>query len=83
MEVKILKEEKGELDLEVGSLTIAEILRVYLNKNGAKIATWRREHPSKNPVLHIEADNAKKTLKDAISQIEKEVDSAVKSFEKL
>lgn len=83
MDVKILKEEKGELDLEIGSLTLVEVLRVYLNKSGAKVAAWRREHPTKNPVLHIEADNAKKVLKDAINQIEKELNSAVESFKKL
>ncbi|MFA4960063.1 MAG: hypothetical protein WC548_00165 [Candidatus Pacearchaeota archaeon] len=83
MEIKILKDEKTELDIELGSLTIAEVLRAYLNKNDAKIATWRRDHPSKNPILHIESDNAKKTLKDAIAQLEKEIDSAIDSFKKL
>ena len=38
MEIKILKDEKNELDIELSSLTIAEILRVYLNKEGAKLA---------------------------------------------
>ncbi|MDP2947854.1 MAG: hypothetical protein Q8N88_07090 [Nanoarchaeota archaeon] len=83
MEVKILKDEKGELDIELNSLTVAEVLRVYLNKKKVSVATWKREHPSKNPVLHIEADNAKKVLKDAISQIEKELNSAINGFKKL
>jgi DNA-directed RNA polymerase subunit L len=83
MEIKILKDEKTELDIEINSLTIVELLRVYLNKKGAKVAVWRREHPTKNPVLHIESDNAKKTLKEALAQLEKEIDSAVDGFKKL
>ena len=83
MEIKILKDEKNEIDIELSSLTIAEILRVYLNKEGAKVAAWKREHPTKNPILHIEADNAKTLVKKAIKAIEKEVDTAVDEFKKL
>lgn len=83
MEVKILRDEKSNIDIEVGSVTIAEVLRVYANKAGAKIAVWKRDHPTKNPILHIEADNAKKILKDAIKNLEKEIDSAVSDFKKL
>ncbi len=83
MEIKILKDEKNELDIELSNLTIAEVLRVYLNKEGAKLAAWKREHPTKNPVLHIEADNPKKILKAAIATLEKEIDSTVNEFKKL
>jgi DNA-directed RNA polymerase subunit L len=83
MEVKILKDEKTEMDVEVSSLTIAEVLRVYLNKEGAKLAAWRRGHPTENPVLHIEGDNPKKLLKKAIATLEKEIDSVVADFKKL
>lgn len=83
MEIKILKDEKNELDVEVSSLTIVEVLRVYANKSGAKLAAWKREHPSKNPILHIEGDNPKKILKSAISELEKEIDSVVDEFKKL
>mgnify|MGYP001417889494 FL=1 len=83
MEVRILKEDKTSMDIEIGSLTIAEVLRTYLNKEGAKLAAWRREHPTKNPVLHIESDNPKKLLKKAISEIEKETDKVVEEFKKL
>ncbi len=82
MEIKILKDEKNELDIELSSLTIAEVLRAYLNKEGAKLAVWKREHPTKNPVLHIEADNPKKLLKKAIATIEKEVDTIADEFKK-
>ena len=83
MEIKILKDEKNVLDVELDSLTIAEVLRVYLNKEGAKLAAWKREHPTKNPVLHIEADNPKKSLKAAIAALEKEIDATVDEFKKL
>ncbi|MCK5320977.1 hypothetical protein KAJ38_00180 [Candidatus Pacearchaeota archaeon] len=83
MEIKILKDEKNELDIEVGSLTIAEVLRVYLNKQGAKLAAWKRDHPTESPILHIEGDNPKKLLKGAIAALEKEIDNAVDEFKKL
>ena len=83
MEIKILKDEKNILDVELSSLTIAEILRVYLNKEGAKLAAWKRDHPTKNPVLHIEGDNPKKLLKKAIATLEKEIDKTVDEFKKL
>ena len=83
MEVKILSQDKTGMDIEMDSLTIAELLRVYLNKEGAKLAAWKRDHPTKNPVLHIEADNPKKILKSAITKLEKEINKAVEDFKKL
>ena len=83
MQAKIINQEKNKLDIELGSLTIAEILRVYLNKEGAKLAAWKRDHPTKNPILHIEADNPKKLLKKAIQNLEKEIDKTVDEFKKL
>ena len=83
MEIKILKDEKNELDIELSSLTIAEVLRVYLNKEGAKLAVWKRDHPTKAPVLHIEGENPKKVLKAAIAKLEKEIDATVDEFKKL
>ena len=83
MDIKILKDTKNELDIELDSLTIAEVLRVYLNKQGAKLAAWKRDHPTKNPVLHIEADNPKSLLKKAIKELEKEIDKIVDEFKKL
>lgn len=82
MEIKILKNEKNELDVELSSLTIAEVLRVYLNKEDAKLAVWKRDHPTKNPVLHIESDHPKKLLKKAIATIEKEIDTITDEFKK-
>lgn len=83
MEIKILKDEKGVLDIEIPSLTIAEVLRVYLNSEGAKLAAWKKDHQTSSPVLHIEADNPKKLLKAAIASLEKEIDKTVADFKKL
>jgi len=83
MEIKILSEEKGSMDIEISSLTIAEVLRVYLNKEGAKLAAWKKAHQTSNPVLHIEAENPKKLLKAAIASLEKEIDKTVEEFKKL
>ncbi len=82
-EMKIIKQEKNELDVEIDNLTLVELLRTYLNKEGAKIAAWKRPHPFKNPVLHIEGDNPKKLLQKAIQSAEKDIDKAVDEFKKL
>jgi DNA-directed RNA polymerase subunit L len=83
MEIKIVNEEKGILDVEISNLTMAEVLRVYANKQGAKLAAWRKEHQTSNPILHIESDNPKKLLKDAIKALEKEIDQTVDELKKL
>lgn len=80
MEIKVLKDEKNELEISINSLTIAEILREYLNKQeSVSFAAWRREHPSKPVILRVETKGktAKKALEDAINQIEKEADKLV------
>ncbi len=83
MEIKILKDEKDCLDIELNNLTVAEVLRVYLVKEDVKLAAWKRENPHANPVLHIESSNPKKALKSAIVALEKEVDTVVEDFKKL
>jgi len=85
MEIKILKSDKQELKVEVGNLTVVELLRNYLNKDGnVRFAAWRREHPSKNPILHIETQGktAKKALQDAISNAEKDTSKLLGEFKK-
>lgn len=83
MEVKIIAEDKNSIDIQIDNLTIAEVLRAYLNKEGAKIAVWRRDHPSKPAVLHVESDNPKKLVKSTISKLEKELDSIISEVKKL
>lgn len=84
MEVKILNDDKDSLQVEVDSLTLAEIFRVYLNKDAnVSFAAWKREHPTKSPILKIEGKNPKKSLKDAVSAITKDLDKVEKDFAKM
>lgn len=81
MQINIINEEKGKMDIEIDNLTIVELMRNYLNKeSGVKLAAWRREHPSKNPILHIEADNPKAVAKKAIVAVQKDLDKYSKEF---
>jgi len=85
MEIKILRDEKNELKLGLDNLTIAEILRSYLNQDeSVSFAAWRREHPSKGPILDIktEGKTAKKALQDAVSKIEKDTEKILAEFKK-
>ncbi|MEM3113282.1 MAG: RpoL/Rpb11 RNA polymerase subunit family protein [Candidatus Pacearchaeota archaeon] len=80
MEIKVIKEEKNELEIEMDNVTIAEILRVYLHKDSSvEFAAWRRDHPSKPVILRIETKNksSNKALEDAISSIMKDTDRFV------
>ncbi|HTZ42212.1 MAG TPA: RpoL/Rpb11 RNA polymerase subunit family protein [Candidatus Omnitrophota bacterium] len=86
MEVKILNSSKDELEVELDSITIAEILRIYLNMDSSvTFAAWKREHPTKNPVMLIKTKGktAKKAIEDAVSVIEKELDKFEEDFKKM
>lgn len=85
MQVKYLKEEKNEVEIEMDNLTVAEILRAYLVKDeNVEFAAWRREHPTKNPVLKVrtKGKTAKKAIQDAVARIEKELDKLLEDFKK-
>ena len=85
MDIKIIKQDKTTIDIEIENLTIVELLRAYLNKeSGIKLAAWKRDHPSKNPVLHLEltSGNPKAVVKKAISAIQKDLDKLVDEFKK-
>lgn len=86
MNIKILNESKDSLEFEIGSLTLAEILRVYLNKDDSvSFAAWKQDHPTKNPILKVvgKGKAAKKAVSDAVSAIIKDLDRIEKDFEKL
>ena len=85
MEVKYIVDEKNEAEIELDNLTIAEVLRAYLAKDDdVSFVAWRREHPSKNPVLKIKTKGktVKKAISDAIALIEKEADNLVDGLKK-
>ena len=85
MEVKYITDEKNEAEIDIDNLTMAEVLRAYLAKDDdVSFVAWRREHPSKNPVLKIKTKGktVKKAISDAISKIEKEADNLVDGLKK-
>jgi DNA-directed RNA polymerase subunit L len=78
MEIKILKKEKNEVEFEISSLTMAEILRVYLNKDSnVDFVAWRREQVTESPLVKV------KSSKDAIKAVHDAVNAAVTDLEKL
>ena len=84
--MNILKDSKEELELEIESLTIAELLRVYLNKDSSvTFAAWRRDHPTKKPLLAVrtKGKTPKKAINDALALITKELDGVESDFKKL
>jgi len=83
MEIDILKSSKDEIELQVGNLTIAELLRVYLNKDSSvSFAAWKREHPSEKAILNAKTKGktAKKAISDAVVAITKDLDKIEKDF---
>lgn len=86
MEINVLESSKEEIKVELESLTIAEILRVYLNKDSSvEIAVWNREHPSKSPILYVKTKGktAKKAIDDAVKIITKDLDNVSNDFKKI
>lgn len=75
MLVKVLKNEKDHLEVEIANVTVAELVRSELwNDTSITAAAWKREHPSKNPVLIVNTDGkkaAKKALTEALERITK------------
>jgi DNA-directed RNA polymerase subunit L len=85
MEAKVIKDEKNELEVELDSQTIAELMRFYLNQDSCvKLSVWRREHYSKPVVLKVktEGKTAKKALQDAIAKADKDLNKYAEEFKK-
>ena len=86
MEIKILKDEKNLLEVQIDNQTVAELVRVYLNKDDSvKLGVWKREHYSKPVILRIETEgkSAKKALQDAISKAQKDLKRCADEFKKV
>lgn len=80
MNVEVISQENDLLEIRVDNLTVAEILRVYLNDNGIKFAAWRRDHLTKPVIFRIESSgkSVKKAIDDAISSINKDLSALSK-----
>lgn len=85
MELKIIKDEKNDLEVSIDNLTVAELIRVYLNEDDSvKVGAWRKEHYSKPLILKVvtEGKSAKKALSDAIAKARKELEKCSEDFKK-
>lgn len=84
MDVEIISQESDKIELRVDNLTVAEILRVYLNEQGIKFAAWRRDHLTKPVILRVESSGktVKKAISEAVSAINKDLNGLVKGLDK-
>ena len=84
MEVEVVKSDKDGVEIAVDNLTVAEVLRMYLNDQGIEFAAWRREHPSKPAVFRIKSSGktVKKAIGDAVAAIKKDGDKILKGLKK-
>jgi len=83
MEMNILRSSKDEIEIQVENLTIAELLRVYFNKDpSVTFAAWKREHPSEKTILNVKVKGKtiKKAFNDAIVAITRDLDKIEKDF---
>lgn len=76
MQIEIISQDKSNVELKIDNQTVAEILRVYLNKQDIDFAAWRKEHPTKPVIFKIESNSKtiKKAVSDATAAINKDMD---------
>jgi DNA-directed RNA polymerase subunit L len=85
MEVKVLVDEKDKLVIEMENQTVAELLRIYLNKEDAvELAAWRRDNTDKPVKLEIRTKGkaARKVFEDAAEAVEKDLAKISDEFKK-
>ena len=84
MQIEIVKQEKDDVELKIDNLTIAEIMRAYLNEQGIEFVAWRREHPSKPLVMRIKSSGktVKKAVGEAVEAIKKDLEGIEKVVKK-
>ncbi len=84
MEIEVLEASKSDIEIKTDNVTVAEILRTYLNEQGIEFAAWRREHPDKPIVFKIKSSGktVKKAVGDAVLQIKKDLENVEKELKK-
>ncbi|MBU0907877.1 MAG: hypothetical protein KKD18_01805 [Nanoarchaeota archaeon] len=82
MEIEVVKFEKDDVEVKTNDVTLVEILRVYLNKEGVDFAAWRREHPDRPVIMKIQSKDVRKDVSNAVKAIKKDLDSVVKIVKK-
>ncbi len=86
MEIDILNSSKDEIEVQIGNLTLVELLRVYLNKDSSvTFAAWKRNHPTEKPILKVKTKGKtpKKAIDDAVNLATKDLDKILSDFKKL
>ncbi len=86
MKINFLLVEKEKIEVEIDNLTIAELLRDMLwEQEGVILAVWKRDHPSKNPIIVLETKgkDAKKILISTIEQIQELNSEMISQIKKL
>ena len=86
MKINFLLIEKEKIEVEIENLTIAELLRDMLwEQEGVILAAWKRDHPSKNPIVVLETKgkDAKKVLISTIEQIQELNSEMISQIKKL
>lgn len=86
MEIKVIKNDGDEMEFSLKSLTLVELLRVYLNKDPSVVfSAWKREHPTEQPIIKVKTKGktAKKALINAIDSITKDLVKIEKDFESI
>lgn len=82
MNIEVVSHGKGEAELKLDNVTIAEILRKYLSEQDVDFVAWRREHPDKPIVMKIQDSNVKKSVSEAVAAIKKDLDAITKLVKK-
>jgi len=86
MELNILKSSKDEIEVQLENVSIAELLRVYLNEDSSvTFAAWKRGHPIEKPILKVKTKgkSIKKAIDDAVNSATKDLDKIMNDFKKL
>ena len=84
MNIEITSQASDMYELRIDNITVAEILRVYLNEQGIKFAAWRRDHLTKPAIFRIETSGktVKKAVSEAVSAISKDLNALIKVVSK-
>ena len=81
METEIIKSDKNDFELKLDDLTVAELLRVYLNKiQGVDFVALKNDNISKSSLLKVNTSgkNSKKAFGEAIALIRKDSEKLLK-----
>ena len=81
MEITIDLPSKSEATITLSSVTVAEILRVYLYEQGVEFAAWKKDHYSKPVTMTVRhAAGVEKLVKQAVVAVQKDAEAMSKGL---